>query len=930
MTDPQQQPEKRFDLGNPVELPFHTEYGASSVSSYLDASLAGATLNRAGPKLEDVESVRVALQDDFGTKVVGIEWLGNGAMGLIFRGFHTGLNLPVAIKVPDPVFSSSQTFRARFVSEARQLVNIQNNHVVRVFDASETVREKLPYYVMEFLTGAQLGNYIAMVQSSQSPDDHGDWRVGERRKALEYVALIAGGVQKLHDNGIVHRDLKPSNVMLHEAVIGEQRSVVIVPKVIDLGIGKILGEVEPSDGETAESPGAARNNLNLTRHGQIIGSPAYMAPEQRLEDPAAVTTSADIYGLGGILCELLYGCPPIHYLERLASTNDRREFPAALEAIVEKCLRVNPQDRYTSAREVADDIGCFLEGKLVLAYREKLSFGGRITEGALRAAGVPYDYARRRPGVAALLGLAIFSGGVATKQYFDQKESARVAEVERTKLIHLRSDILARAKEREEFSTTLARQNKVGEAFVLLTQELFAELDQHQEVPEIRGVTASLRKKQHEWKLLLELRRVTIEEQEKRINSFELGKFAPLTVTSDAPVKVCLRGEFSDERVAEFVEFIKEASYTRDQHDEVINALGQALLLEIQARNVDVLSLPEDEKKALLLEGLVKVKRLERLLRGVWPGENYNVPGFINRLHSTLLFRLGRRSEVEDISLSGSKWGNCYPTLSFFPDVVGQISAAKSRNMYVLGLAIDASAHAPRNLAAALLAASIASDAYREESTDARRAERLLELTTIYQRLLETVPDNPYLLGQYGRAALALALIQECLPDDDLTLFSGRVIAVETLTKCLDLCQERGITVPTDLRFDAARACILGRYRAERGRIILEELNGQFDDPTLAELLLQRGCAMTGIPLDISFAEKLAVNIDMQQKYPMEAAAIFTRLQAEDAQNKPRWVAALDGLIKDLLKGRPEMQPVTDRILRQTSWIKGITVVPPR
>ena len=173
-------------------------------------------------------------------------------------------------------------------------------------------------------------------------------------------AQLADAVQHAHSRGVLHRDIKPSNVLLEETTVDGGQAVAneaseVVPKLTDFGMAKLL---EQSGGET--------------RTGAIIGTPAYMSPEQaegRLDELDART---DVYALGAVLYELLVGSPPfrgqtdVDTLRQLMANEPsaprriRRDMPRDLEAITLKCLEKRPEQRYCSAQELAKDLQRFL------------------------------------------------------------------------------------------------------------------------------------------------------------------------------------------------------------------------------------------------------------------------------------------------------------------------------------------------------------------------------------------------------------------------------------------------------------------------------------------------------------------------------------------------------------------------------------------
>jgi serine/threonine protein kinase len=858
-----------------------------------------------------------------------------GGMGWVVKATQLNLGRDVAVKI-----SKSEALAERFAKEAEKTASLENSHIPKIHFYGKM--GGLPFFAMEWVEGPTLEE----VRRARVLGPALDWRRAEGRQILTHIKNASEAVHYAHEKGIVHRDIKPENLK-----ISEKDGVV---KVLDWGLLKITGEsssAEESNGgagpdfgslDSASSglPSSYSMTYGHTRVGVVAGTPSYMSPEQARGD-REVDSRTDVWGLGATLYAMVCNKSPVEHLDvaaRGAALRSGKDFvpsphsanekvPAELSAILLKCLRGDPAKRYQSAQELADDIGRFLSGSPVHAYLEGLTTVRRALDYLKRALLAPVYAVKNHPKVAAaVLGTALV-GGYGARQYSEAVERDRVATAEREDTKRSLEDALARGGERETLATQLAAQNKVGEARALLSPELFSLLEKYSDDPRIEYLISTLEKRSEEWKLLLELRRVTIEEQEKRINSFEIGEFAPFDLAAFTSVfRVYLKGGFTDEAVDEFIDLMKGASYTRQQREEIMIVLGQALVLELRGRFLPPLSIPKDEQDEVLKEGLKNLDRFDRLLSGCWIDGEYQTPATVRRYRYIILKELERRDEAMENAERARDAGSAYPIISIFPDVMHRILRQKTANIYELGIANDASAVLPGNLAAALLAASTTYDVYRREVNKERKAERLLELIAIYERCLVNVQDNPFLLAQYGRVALALARNQEYLPDDSRTMLSGRVVAVEAFTKCLDLCRERGISIPVDLQFDAAHAYILGQYQAERGRVLLEKIQEDCADPRFARLLFQRACAMTGVPLDLDFAEELLEDEAFQRRYPSEATTIFYRLQYEDSANAGRWEAAFEAVLTKLLHENSELEPLVKRLRYRAEFVRAIPI----
>jgi serine/threonine protein kinase/WD40 repeat protein len=271
------------------------------------------------------------------------ELLGEGGMGTVYRARQSGVRRTVALKVvrPDRFVGLSrdrfeETIR-RFQVEIQAAAGLEHESIVPVYEVGQI--EGQPFFSMRYFEGGSLDSVIR-----QGPLDG--------REAARVVEKIARAVQHAHSQGVIHRDLKPRNILLDSD--GQ-------PYVADFGLAKTKEMQE-----------------HLTLSGEVVGTPAYMAPEQA-RGQASVGMAADIYGLGATLYELITGRPPFRaatVVETHRQVIDNNPVPPRdlnpaiprdLETICLKCLEKEPRNRYATAEELAEELGRFRQRRPIKA-----------------------------------------------------------------------------------------------------------------------------------------------------------------------------------------------------------------------------------------------------------------------------------------------------------------------------------------------------------------------------------------------------------------------------------------------------------------------------------------------------------------------------------------------------------------------------------
>jgi tetratricopeptide (TPR) repeat protein/tRNA A-37 threonylcarbamoyl transferase component Bud32 len=413
---------------DPLRTEDHVPASIPATGDSTAATTAGQ-LSDTGPVEADSQAVQPAAS--MAGYVIEAE-LGRGGMGVVYKARHIALSRTAAIKMVLGDLRPNSHGLIRFLAEAGAVAAVRHPHVVGVYDFGDA--DGRPFLALEYCPGGTLAGRL---------------RAGGRlapAAAAVLVQKIAAGVGAAHDLGIIHRDLKPGNILFDDS--GE-------PKVSDFGLAKRPGGVE------------------LTQDQAVMGTPAYMSPEQAQGGTKFVGPTADVWALGVILYECLTGRRPFEaedswgLLQRMMNEEPAglrtlvREVPGDLDLICRKCLAKAPHERYSTGTELAEDLKRWQSGRPITARP-----AGLIERGS--------KWMRRNKPAVAVMAALILGASVSSWQAVRANSAAENARLAEGTAQEEKKNALTREHEERQAKLREKKSREVAQEVARFMQVVFA------------------------------------------------------------------------------------------------------------------------------------------------------------------------------------------------------------------------------------------------------------------------------------------------------------------------------------------------------------------------------------------------------------------------------------------------------------------------
>lgn len=290
------------------------------------------------PKEPSPNRFELELPTNFGDFIL-LKLLGKGSFGSVYRAENIRTGLDVAIKIPHPKLVADRDDYEAFEREARNVAKLKHPGAVKIHHVGHV--DNIPFLIMEYIDGKELKEFWSAFGKLPL------------QVVAKLMVSLAETVADAHLNGVIHRDIKPSNILIEglpKSGYFDPSTTSLRPRLLDFGIAKLSG-----------------SNTVVTKHGVVLGTPAYMSPEQAKGNSRSVTARSDIYSLGVVMYELLTGSTPFQggsseLVEQVQNSEvpsidtKKHSVPKDLATICQQALRLDPEARYVSATEFANDL----------------------------------------------------------------------------------------------------------------------------------------------------------------------------------------------------------------------------------------------------------------------------------------------------------------------------------------------------------------------------------------------------------------------------------------------------------------------------------------------------------------------------------------------------------------------------------------------